>query len=428
LLRQRRKRSKPYRFGSILVSDAVEKPRMKVSREGVVLIKSLEGLRTRAAPRPDGGWTIGYGHTRSAREGAEVTEAEAELLLQYDLLPVVAALNDLVPARLNQHQFDALASFVFSVGVDRFIASDVLQTLNAGAGAEAADAMTRWPVRDWSVPVAARRRAAERALFTADPTRRVTVADLFTAPVPPPEPVVAPAPANDVDPPASDDRADARAQAVAMLLGETDQSLTLAVADPGAPGPQPAGAQPADEAAMMMAMLRYSAYGAPMIGPLPVAEPVPPVAAPAGSPAVSGAGPAQPDPPPLVLTAAPEAESPVLRPVWGDHDRPLAVGGGSEPLLISIDQLDYDPVLRHESTIDSPAQPPVGWGETGAFLVMGGVGVVSFGAAMAAFRLANQQDALLGETGVIGGVLALIGATCIGVSAWNLHRRWGPPA
>jgi lysozyme len=36
------------------------------------------------------------------------------------------------PQSLNQHQFDALASFAISVGVDRFLSSDVLSRLNAG--------------------------------------------------------------------------------------------------------------------------------------------------------------------------------------------------------------------------------------------------------------------------------------------------------
>ena len=92
-------------------------PRLKVSREGIVLIKSFEGFRPRAVQDEDGRWIIGYGHTASAREGLTVAEADAELLLQYDLMPVVKALNEQVHSALNQHQFDALASFAVSVGV-----------------------------------------------------------------------------------------------------------------------------------------------------------------------------------------------------------------------------------------------------------------------------------------------------------------------
>ena len=104
------------------MSDATTR-RLKVSREGVVLIKSFEGFRPRAVRDEDGRWVIGYGHTASAREGLTVSEQDAELLLQYDLLPVVKALNERVSAPLNQHQFDALASFAISVGVERFLKS-----------------------------------------------------------------------------------------------------------------------------------------------------------------------------------------------------------------------------------------------------------------------------------------------------------------
>ena len=89
--------------------------RLKISREGIVLIKSFEGFRPRALQREDGGWIIGYGHTLSAREGASVSEADAELLLHYDLIPVARAVSEGVATPVNQHQFDALASFAFSL-------------------------------------------------------------------------------------------------------------------------------------------------------------------------------------------------------------------------------------------------------------------------------------------------------------------------
>lgn len=172
----------PSRFGARSVSDTL-KP-TKISREGVILIKSFEGFRPRAIQRADGRWTIGYGHTQSAREGLTVSESDAELLLQYDLIPVAKAV-DTVQAALNQHQYDALASFAFSVGVDRFRTSDVLARLNAGAPAEAADALIAWN-DDSGIDAPPRRRAAERALFVARPDAPVSLADLLAAPLPPP--------------------------------------------------------------------------------------------------------------------------------------------------------------------------------------------------------------------------------------------------
>lgn len=158
--------------------------RRKVSREGLLLIKSFEGFRPRTVLRRDGTPVIGYGHSRSARPGAAISEAEAELLLQYDLMPIVALLNERVRLPLNQHQFDALASFIFSIGLDRFQGSDVLERLDAGAPAEAAVALTGWPERA-SPPVDAlyRRRSAERALFDAPGDRPAPLEALLTAPV-----------------------------------------------------------------------------------------------------------------------------------------------------------------------------------------------------------------------------------------------------
>lgn len=163
---------------------ATTSQRLKVSREGLLLIKSFEGFRPRTVRRRDGVPVIGYGHVKSARPGATITEAEAELLLQYDLLPIVEAINSRVSIPLNQHQFDALASFIFSVGVQRFEGSDVLERLNAGSTAQAAEALSGWPDRV-QPPVDApyRRRSAERALFDAAPDRPAPLDALLTAPV-----------------------------------------------------------------------------------------------------------------------------------------------------------------------------------------------------------------------------------------------------
>jgi len=150
-----------------------------------VLIKSFEGFRPRAVQREGGGWVIGYGHTLSAREGATVSEAEAELLLQYDLIPVVKAVAEATPVSLNQHQFDALASFAYSIGVARFRTSDVVEHLNAGAPARAVAAMADWD-DEGAARKPSRRRSAEYALFNAAPGAPVALADLLAAPLPSP--------------------------------------------------------------------------------------------------------------------------------------------------------------------------------------------------------------------------------------------------
>jgi lysozyme len=141
-----------------------------VSKTGLELIESFEGFRRKAARLPDGRWTIGYGHTLSAREGAEVSPEDAEALLQFDLLPVVEAVNNLVFTPINQNQFDALTAFAFNVGVEEFRDSDVLKRVNEGRLTEAACALDLWRRAEVAgdrivLDALIRRRAAEKALF-----------------------------------------------------------------------------------------------------------------------------------------------------------------------------------------------------------------------------------------------------------------------
>ena len=440
-------------------------PRLKVSRGGMVLIKSFEGFRPRAVQEDDGHWTIGYGHTASAREGLTVAEADAELLLQYDLMPVVKALNEQVHGSLNQHQFDALASFAVSVGVERFLASDVLRRLNEGHAGEAADALIGWP-EDASANAPLRRRAAERALFVANPDSAVTLAELLAAPLPPP-PVEAA-----VAEPTPGATTDARAAAVATLLGEMPEPVGPVPVEPDpswapeVPAFEPTTFQPAD-AVTRVNLDRYSPYGAAVIGPLPgfasaapvepapvvvaevPAEPEPhapepeptpapepeptPVSWPTESvepvtPLVSAVPVASPFPalepePELVLTPATEADFIAAeRPVWPSEER--AATPAAEETVLFEDEPTLS-VLRHEIEPAGPRR--FDWSETGAFLIMGGVGLAACGASAAAFRLAVEQPSPMGETTVIAWALAVIGVICVGVSSWNLYVRWGKP-
>jgi len=144
--------------------------RHRVSRAALDLLKRFEGFRQTSAQLPDGRWTIGYGHTLTAREGAQVSESDAEALLLYDLITVAHVVNESTFAPLNQNQFDALCSFVFNIGVDNFRRSQMLKRLNAGETVQAACAMELWRKADFEgerivIDALVRRRAAEKALF-----------------------------------------------------------------------------------------------------------------------------------------------------------------------------------------------------------------------------------------------------------------------
>lgn len=149
-------------------------PRHQVTRAAIDLIKAFEGYRRNAARLADGRWTIGYGHTLTAREGAKVSEKDAEALLIYDLIAVAHAVNDQTYTPLTQNQFDALCAFAFNIGLEKFRVASVLRLVNQGQLLQAACAMELWRKADFQgermvIDALVRRRAAEKALFLTPP-------------------------------------------------------------------------------------------------------------------------------------------------------------------------------------------------------------------------------------------------------------------
>jgi lysozyme len=139
-------------------------------------------------------------------------------------------------------------------------------------------------------------------------------------------------------------------------------------------------------------------------------------------PPAPGASPFPPVDEPLVLTPATEADfGEPARPAWepGQRDEPAAADG--EAVLFGEEPTPS--VLRHE--VEPAAPRRFDWSVTGAYVVMGGTGLVACAAAAAAFRLAMTDDSSLNDYTVIGWVLALIGVICVGVSSWKLIAQWG---
>jgi lysozyme len=146
---------------------------MRVSPQGIELIKRFEGLELEAYQDIGGVWTVGYGHTGpDVRPGMKITERMAEALLRDDLRSREAAVRRLVRVALNQNEFDALASFVYNVGEGAFAKSTALKRLNRGDRLGAAQALQWWnkaTIGGGLRPVAGltRRRTAESAVFMA---------------------------------------------------------------------------------------------------------------------------------------------------------------------------------------------------------------------------------------------------------------------
>lgn len=145
----------------------------RISQEGIALIQRFEGLKLEAYRCPAGVWTIGYGHTATARKGQRITRAEADQLLMDDLRQFEAGVSAALKRPATDGQFAAFVSLAFNVGLTAFRGSTALRRFNAGDLAGAAEALTWWNKATVAgerktLPGLVRRREAERALFWAD--------------------------------------------------------------------------------------------------------------------------------------------------------------------------------------------------------------------------------------------------------------------
>jgi lysozyme len=142
---------------------------MKTSDDGLALIEEFEGCVLHAYPDPGSGgepYTIGYGHTRGVQPGDTCTRQQAADWLRQDVGEAEDAVNGLVQAPLEQHQFDALVSFTYNLGRGALASSTLLRLLNVGQYDQAGPQFNRWVNGpNGPMPGLIRRRAAERALF-----------------------------------------------------------------------------------------------------------------------------------------------------------------------------------------------------------------------------------------------------------------------
>lgn len=152
---------------------------MKISHEGLALIKHFEGLRLKAYYCSAGKLTIGYGSTgKHVKLGMVITEAEANALLTKDLVRFERGVDELAEVELAQHEADALISFAFNLGLANLDGSTLLRKLNAGKRAECIMEFGRWNKarvdgKLVALPGLTKRRAAEAAMFAGDSWRSV---------------------------------------------------------------------------------------------------------------------------------------------------------------------------------------------------------------------------------------------------------------
>lgn len=120
---------------------------MKISQQGIDMIKHFEGLVLTAYQCQAGVWTIGYGHTARVKKGDAITAEQAEKFLKKDLANFEEGVNHLLSERkikLLQHQYDMLVSFAFNLGVGALKSSTLLKKLKTGDISGAAAEFPRW--------------------------------------------------------------------------------------------------------------------------------------------------------------------------------------------------------------------------------------------------------------------------------------------
>lgn len=116
----------------------------QITQDGLDLVKGCEGLRKQAYRCPAGVWTIGYGHTHSVKRDMTITEEQAEEYLQQDLVEAGEQIERLVRVPLTDHQFSALASFVFNAGAGNLESSTLLRRLNTGDYDAVPSELAKW--------------------------------------------------------------------------------------------------------------------------------------------------------------------------------------------------------------------------------------------------------------------------------------------
>jgi GH24 family phage-related lysozyme (muramidase) len=148
---------------------------------GLRLVSKFEGIQEKPFKDASGLTTIGAGHVLTEQElktgtiliaGKQVpyrdgiTPDQARALLATDMAPAYRAVDSSITAHLTPGQRDALASFVWNVGVANLKRSKIPLLINSGQLAKVPEELERWSrVGGKALPGLVERRAAEADLW-----------------------------------------------------------------------------------------------------------------------------------------------------------------------------------------------------------------------------------------------------------------------
>ena len=124
---------------------------MNVSKAAIALIKHHEGVRSRPYRCPANLWTVGVGHLIGDGKSLPdswnrtFTEVEIDGILKSDLRRFELGVHKMLPnVPLRQHEFDAIISFCFNLGLGCFQRSTLRQALLRGDKKAAMESLVKY--------------------------------------------------------------------------------------------------------------------------------------------------------------------------------------------------------------------------------------------------------------------------------------------
>ena len=150
----------------------------RITQEVLDGLKAHEGLRLNAYLCPGDVWTIGYGHTRTAKPGMTISEEEAERLLRADVSHFEEGVEKLLTRSATDNQFSAFVSLAYNIGLGAFKKSTTLRRFNHGDIAGSAEALTWFNKSNGKILNGlVKRREWERGIFLKNVDEDVAVED-----------------------------------------------------------------------------------------------------------------------------------------------------------------------------------------------------------------------------------------------------------
>ena len=146
---------------------------MNVSKAAIALIKHHEGVRNRPYRCPANLWTVGVGHLIGDGKhlpdswNRTFSQEEIDGILKSDLRRFELGVHKMLPnVPLRQHEFDAIISFCFNLGLGCFQRSTIRQALLRGDKTQAMESLVKYCRAGGKILRGLQiRRLDERALF-----------------------------------------------------------------------------------------------------------------------------------------------------------------------------------------------------------------------------------------------------------------------